>query len=130
MKSSNLGLGLVALCASLFLLVGTASAAASAPATDPPATCVIHSLPSFVAQGENTGAVNTEATVADVIQVGCNPNVYGTGSKITITASQLFTRCQGKVTWYVPNPFAEVPNARGVTVRLDADGNAIVALRA
>jgi hypothetical protein len=103
---------------------------AGATASDPPATCVIHSLPSFVAQGENTGQVNTEATVADVIQVGCNPNVYGTGSKITITASQLFTRCQGKVTWYVPNPFAEVPNARGVTVRLDADGNAIVALRA
>jgi hypothetical protein len=131
MKSRNLGLGLVVLASSLFLLVGTASArVAATAAADPPGTCVVHSLPSFIAQGENLGQMNTEATVGDVIQVSCDPNVYGTGSKIKITASQLFTRCQGKVTWYVPNPFSETLNARGVTVRIDADGNAIVALRA
>ncbi len=68
--------------------------------------------------------------VADVIQVACDPNVYGTGSKMKITASQLFTRCQGRVTWYEPNPFSEIVNARGITLRIDADGNATVALRA
>ena len=52
MKSRNLGLGLLVLVGSLFLLVGTASA--SGPAAAPAAgTCVVHSLPSFVAQGEN-----------------------------------------------------------------------------
>ncbi len=138
MKRSNLGLGFVVLAAGLFSLVGSASAHGAA-APDPDGTCVVHSLPSFVAQGENTDGVtqdalldpaNTEATVADVIQVECDPTIYGTGSKIKITANQLYTRCLDKVTWYVPNPYDEVTNERGITVRLDADGNAIVALRA
>jgi hypothetical protein len=130
MKSRNLGLGVVALASSLLLLVGSASAASPATPLDP-GTCVVHSLPSFVAQGENLGqGANTEATVADVIQVECNPTVYGTGSKIKITASQLYTRCKGMITWYEPNPSQEIPNQRGITVRLDADGNATVALRA
>src|SRR5271165_1038378 len=125
MKSRNLGLGLAVFASSLFLLGGTASVAGAAPAvTNPTGTCVVHSLPSFVAQGENINQVNTEAMVADVIQVECNPTIYGTGSKIKLTASQLFTRCGGKVTWYVPNPYQELSDARGITVRLDADGNA------
>jgi hypothetical protein len=130
MKSRNLGLGLIVLASSLFLLVGTASARGPAAAPNPAGTCVVHSLPSFVAQGENINGLNQEAMVADVIQVACDPNVYGTGSKIKITASQLFTRCKGNVTWYVPNPFSETTRARGVTLRIDADGNATVALRA
>src|SRR5271156_596845 len=132
MKSRNLGLGLMVLAASLFSLVGTASAstAHAAQAMDPNGTCVVHSLPSFVAQGENADEVNTEATVADVIQVACDPTTYGTGSKIKLTANQLYTRCLGRLTWYVPNPFGETVDARGVTVRLDADGSATVALRA
>jgi hypothetical protein len=133
MKSSKLGLGFVALAGSLCLLVGTASAHGTAHAAAAPAGgCVVHSLPSFVAQGENIPAngLNTEATVADVIQVECNPTVYGTGSKIKITASQLFTRCKGELTWYEPNPFTEVEDARGITLRIDADGSATVALRA
>jgi hypothetical protein len=131
MKSRNIGMGLVVLASSLFLLVGTASARgiAHAAATTTGA-CVVHSLPSFTAQGENINGLNQEAMVADVIEVECNPNLYGTGSKIKITASQLFTRCKGKLTWYVPNPFTEAPNVRGITLRLDADGNATVALRA
>jgi hypothetical protein len=127
MKSRNLGLGVVVLASSLFLLIGTASAAS--PTTDPNGTCVVHSLPSFVAQGENADEVNTEATVADVIQVACDPTTYGTGSKIKLTANQLYTRCLGRLTWYVPNPFSETVG-RGVTVRLDADGNATAVVRA
>jgi hypothetical protein len=64
-----------------------------------------------------------------VIEVECNPDLYGTGSKIKITASQLFSRCKGDVSWYVPNPF-RVAEGRGVTLELDADGNASVALLA
>jgi len=85
---------------------------------------VIHSLPAFVAQGE----FSTTATVADVVEVECNPTLYGTGSKIKITASQLFSLCRGNLTWYVPNPY-RTESGRGVSVELDADGNATVALR-
>jgi hypothetical protein len=105
----------------------SSSPARSAAASEStPATCVVHSLPSFVGQGE----FRLTATVADIVEVECNPNVYGTGSKIKITASQLYSRCKAKLTWYVPNPFAKVENTRGVTVTLDADGNATVALLA
>jgi hypothetical protein len=124
MKSRNLGLGLVILASSLFLLVGTASAHGTAPVT-PTGTCVVHSLPSFVAQGE----FQFTATAADIVEVECNPNVYGIGSKIKITASQLYTRCKGRLTWYVPNPF-RVETGRGISVAVDADGNATVAVLA
>ena len=105
----------------------SASTARSAATDGPaPATCIVHSLPTFTAQGEEA----TAATVADVVEVECNPSVYGTGSRVKITASQLFTRCEGKLTWYVPNPFAVERDRPGVSVALDADGNATVALLA
>lgn len=99
-----------------------------------PATCLIHSLPSFIAQGEFA----TAATVADVLEVECNPAVYGTGASLTITAAQLYGRCH-EVTWYVPNepggvgelaPDAGFVSSSGPSVRLhlDVDGNANVAL--
>jgi hypothetical protein len=83
---------------------------------------VVHSLPSFVAQGE--GAL--EATVADVVEVECDPTVYGR-SLVTISSSQLSLRCSGRLHWYVANPFQATEGA-GVTVKLDADGSATVAL--
>jgi hypothetical protein len=115
--------------------------AASGPAAalqGRPATCVIHSLPAFVAQGENIDGRNAAATVADVVDVECDPTVYGTKSRMKLLASQLYTRCAGHLTWYVPNnpPGEGIPGGyeviagRGVTVNLDADGSAIVALRA
>jgi hypothetical protein len=125
MKSRNLGLGLAVLAGSLFLLVGSASAHGTAPVT-PTSTCVVHSLPSFVAQGE----FQFSATAADIVEVECDPNVYGIGSKIKITASQLYSRCKGNLTWYVPNPFRVETNTRGITVTVDADGNATVAILA
>jgi hypothetical protein len=123
MKSRNFGAGLMVLASSMFLLAGTASAHGTAPASAPTGTCVVHSLPSFIAQGEFT----TTATVADIVEVECNPTIYGTGSKIKITASQLFTRCKGKLTWIEPNPY-RTETGRGISVELDADGNATVAL--
>jgi hypothetical protein len=124
MRSSNLRGGLATLVASTVVAVGLAAAPGTALAA-PSNTCTIHSLPSFVAQGEFT----TAAEVADVVEVECDPLIYGTGSKIKVTASQLFSRCKGDVTWYVPNPFREA-RGRGVTLELDADGGATVALLA
>ncbi len=88
-------------------------------------TCLIRSLPKFIDQGEEA----LTATVADVVEVECDPDIYGTGSKVRITANQLYTLCGTHITWYVPNPFRS-ETGRGVTVELDADGNATVALRA
>jgi hypothetical protein len=101
------------------------STAASTPGSAA-ATCTVHSLPAFVAQGELAEA----ATVADVIEVECDPLVYGTGSRIKITASQLFSRCGRKDVWYALNPFREEADTPGISVELDADGNATVAVLA
>lgn len=98
----------------------TARVAAAATA----ASCIVHSLPTFTAQGE----FGTTATVADVIEVECDPLLYGTGSKITVSAPQLFSRCGTALTWYALSPYREVANTPNVSLTLDADGNATVAL--
>jgi hypothetical protein len=121
MKSRNLGVGVAVLASTMFLLAGTASARAAT--ASPSATCVVKSLSSFVAQGE----FSTTATVADIVEVECNPSIYGTSSKIKITANQLWSRCKNTLTWYVVNPY-RVEQGKGVSVELDADGNATVAL--
>ncbi len=118
--------GLLAICLSSWGATGSAGASplASAPAASgAAATCLIHSLPAFVAQGE----FSTTATVADVVEVECNPFVYGTDSTVTVTASQLYSRCGSALTWYVPNPY-RVASGRSVELTLDADGSATVAL--
>ena len=91
--------------------------------TAAPGGCVIHSLPAFVAQGE----YGTYASVADVVEVECDPATYGTGSTIAVTASQLFGRCGEQLTWYTVSPFRQ-SSGRTVDLTLDADGNATVAL--
>jgi hypothetical protein len=135
-KSSNLRRGLLVLAGSFGLLVGVASMQGTALAA-PSKTCAVHSLNSFTLQGEET----TAATGADIVEVECDPTVYGTGSLIRLTANQVYQRCKGDLTWCVPNPgldldrlvtddpLAVVPGP-GVEVALDADGNATVALLA
>jgi hypothetical protein len=109
---------------SLLLMAGSASAHGSATAQGTEgSTCAVHSLPSFVAQGE----FSLQATAADVIEVECNPFLYGTGSKVTVIASQLYSRCNSDIAWYIPNPYSET-YGRSVELTLDADGNATVAL--
>ncbi len=114
------------LASSMLLLAGTASAH-GAPQGDPTSgSCTVVSLPSFVAQGEFDYA----ASVGDVIEVSCNPYTYGTGQEVTITASQLNSRCND-ITWYVPNDYqneATESSGQSVSLRLDADGNANVGL--
>jgi hypothetical protein len=102
MKRRSLGVGLLALASSLLLLVGTASAHETAGGGTQQATgtCEVHTLPAFVAQGE----FEQSATVADVIEVECNPFIYGTGSKIKLMAAQLYSRCNGSIRWYEPDP--------------------------
>jgi hypothetical protein len=124
MRSRNLRGGLVGLAASSVVFLALASAPGTALAA-PSDTCTVHSLPSFVDQGEFA----TSASVADVVEVECDPLLYGTGSKIKVTASQLYSRCKNDLTWYVANPFSET-KGRGVTIELDADGTGTVALLA
>jgi hypothetical protein len=120
MTRRNLGVGLAVMASSVLLMVGSASATtAGSP------TCVVKTLPSFVAQGE--GSVS--ATTANIVEVGCDPTAYGTGSTITIEDFQLYERCGKTVTWYEPNPFV-VSNGPRITVALDADGNGTVAVLA
>jgi hypothetical protein len=126
MKSRNLGLGfgLAILCCSMSLLTGSASAAEGEGTA-----CKIESLPGFTAQGEFT----TTSTVADVIQVECNPEIYGTKAKITIGAFQVWSRCGRRAIWFVPNnPIGGFRREEGsqIEVELDPDGNATVALLA
>jgi hypothetical protein len=126
MKSRKLGGRVAVLATSLFILAGVSSVVGAAPAaaTEITSACKVHSLPSFVGQGEG----ELEATVADVVEVECDPTVYGR-STVTISANQLYQRCEHKVTWYVANPFGTTPETgSGVTVKLDADGSATVAL--
>jgi hypothetical protein len=112
------------MASSLLLMAGTASAHGTATAQGTEgSTCAVHSLPSFVAQGE----FELQATAADIIEVECNPFLYGTGSKVTVIASQLYSRCNSNITWYIPNPY-KTSGGRSVELTLDADGNATVAL--
>jgi hypothetical protein len=108
---------------------GVHAIAQTADAGAPPATCVVHSLPAFTAQGEFA----TTGTVADVVEVECDPESYGTRSKMRITDEQLWLRCERGVTWYVPNSPTEgfrKETGSGITLELDPDGNATVALLA
>jgi hypothetical protein len=130
MDRRKLVAGLMVLAASMLMLAGTASAhnavvpAGAAPTA--PAECKITSLPSFVAQGE----FETNATVADVIEVSCNPEQYSAGAEVTIVAAQLYSRCH-ELTWYDANDQGygyKTGSGPSFQVHLDVDGNANVAL--
>jgi hypothetical protein len=121
-----LGTGLAVLASSFLLSAGVASAhGGAAQGKAAPGTCTVKSLPSFVAQGEFSEA----ATVGDVIEVSCDPFTYSAGATVTVTASQLFSRCH-EISWYKPNESGqdEITYGRSVTLKLDVDGNANVGL--
>ena len=128
MDRRKLGAALGVLACSMFMLAGTASARTVTPQTAESAggACSIKSLPSFIAQGE----FSNSATVADVIEISCDPYVYSSGEPVTITASQLYSRCHDDISWYDANDEGEyyTDTGRSFTVHLDVDGNANVAL--
>ena len=128
MDGRKLGVGLMVLASSLLLLVGTASAhgTVKGAGTEGEGSCTVKSLPSFIAQGEFDNA----ATVGDVIEISCDPYVYSAGAEVTLTASQLYSRCHN-IKWYDPNDYGEPivgTEGRSFTVHLDTDGNANVGL--
>ncbi len=130
MERRNLGAGLMVLASSFMLMAGVASAHGTAAGTDPgegeEGNCAVKSAQSFVAQGE----YGYKASVADVIEVSCNPLDYGTGQEVTVTASQLASMCHN-LAWIVPNNEYDEPEAQfgqSVKLNLDADGNANAAL--
>jgi len=126
MDRRKLAAGLTVFITSLLLVAGSASARSVTAQATEAGSCHIRSLPSFIAQGE----FEASATVADVIEVSCDPFTYSAGDPITITASQLYSRCHGDLTWYDPNNNGEFYNGSGRSfeVNLDVNGNANVAL--
>jgi len=138
MERRLFGVGLMVLASSFVLMAGTASAHGTVKpqASSGSGTCSVRSLPSFVAQGESE--YWTSAEVADVIEVSCNPYVYSDGAEVTLTASQLYDRCNHDLTWYDANDRYgdsesyddSATEGEGATfnVHLDEDGNANVAL--
>lgn len=128
MDRRNLGAGLMVLASSLLLMAGTASAHGTVKpqGAEGSGACTVKSLPSFIAQGEFSNV----ATVGDVIEVSCDPYVYSDGAEVTITAAQLYSRCDHEITWYNPNEYGETESSDGsyVVLHLDSDGNANVGL--
>lgn len=160
MERRKLGVGLLALIGTMLLLVSSASAHSSAvkAATDPveesaagAAGCSVHSLPSFMDQGE----FGTSSSVADIIEVSCNPE-YAAEEEVQISDHELYSQCKGDIAWGAPYEASELgeiivgdalkgkgkklkknkKNAKGdvsiyepgITVYTDNDGNATVAL--
>jgi hypothetical protein len=128
MDRRNIGAGFAVLASGFVLLGGVASAHGGAASANGPGTgtCTVKSLPSFVAQGEFGNA----ATVGDVIEVSCDPFTYSAGAAVTVTASQLYSRCKENISWYIPNESGRYRKTwgRSVTLKLDVDGNANVGL--
>jgi len=129
MERRNLGAGLMVLASSMLLLVGVSAGTAQAATYEGSSgACTVKSLPSFTDQGEFA----TAAMVADVIEVSCNPDAYSTGLPVTVSAYQLWTRCDHNLKWLNPNngvkgpEFTEGPTYEGI--KLDADGNANIAV--
>ena len=85
--------------------------------------CVVRMQPgAFVEQGEMFGS----SSVAGVVEVSCEP-VYAR-AHLTVSANQLYVRCNRRLSWYLPYPGSNVASGSAVSVQLDNDGNAIVVL--
>jgi hypothetical protein len=87
--------------------------------TPAPETCVVHTLPaSFMDQGE----FSTASSVADVIEVECEP-VFAE-KMVRISANELFSRCDRKLYWTIPTEPFHFRSGPSFSVELDNDGNA------
>jgi hypothetical protein len=135
MERRVLGAGLMVLASSLVLMAGTASAhgTVSPQGTSTQITSAANCLiKSDKASSVNQGEFKLEGTVGDVVEVECNTKVFPPGTPIEISDAQLFSRCTGGIRWVVANEFGtnlpRIEDGRSVTVGLDGDGNATVAL--
>src|SRR5271166_467898 len=100
-------------------------------ATAEAANCVIHTLPGLMRQGEFAQA----GDVGDIAEVECNPLVFPGGTPVEVSDGQLLSRCSlsgGTITWVDPNDFptggVKMEKGTSITVTLDGEGNATVAL--
>jgi hypothetical protein len=119
---------------SLLLMAGTASAHGTvlpAAQTSEAAHCVIHTLPGLMRQGE----FKQVGQVGDIVTIECDPKVFPGGTNVEVSDAQLYSRCSlsgGTVSWVNPNEFAtgapHPESGRSITVELDGNGNANVAL--
>jgi hypothetical protein len=127
MERRSLLAGLLVLAISLFLMAGTAFARTatkgSAATTGAEAVCKITSLPSFIAQGE----FGTSSSVADIVEIECNPEFAG--EKVKISDTELASRCRNNLSWGSPaNIRAGFTEGKTFVVTLDDDGNATAAV--
>ena len=123
------------LALSLFVLSGSAFAHAThhkkakprseGGTTGSPETCVVHAMPNaFMDQGE----FNTASSVADIIEVECEP-VYAE-KWVRISANELYSRCDQKLYWRTPyeqagtEPVQVYESSPSFSVELDNAGNA------
>src|SRR5271169_5117024 len=126
MERRNLLAGVVVLVLSVFVLAGTASAQKTKvkPATETAQGCVVHSLPSFMDQGEE-GLLNADipSGVCDVIEVECeHTGKLQYDGRVLISDLELYNRCHkngGTVKWFESNGTQSGPEAEGIEVVLD-----------
>jgi len=105
---------------SIFMLTGTALAHHEKKVEGP--SCEIKTLPAFVDQGE----FEAHSTVADIVEIHCNAEYGGEGVKIS--SQQLYSRCKDNLEWIQTSPYSITDGSSIHKVKLDADGNAVVAV--
>ena len=124
MERRSLLAGLMVLAISMFLMAGTAFARTTgtktkAATTGSEETCKIVSLPSFVAQGE----FGESSSVADVVEVSCNPEFAG--EEVKLSDTELASRCRGNISWGNPADIGGgFTEGHSFSVTLDDAGNA------
>ena len=127
MERRGLLAALIVLLVSSFVLTGTAMAHESSVRVKPAAEeagageCSVRTLPSFVDQGEFGEA----GSIADVVQVSCEP-VFA-GQMVKISSEELYDRCGGHLTWSAPYPYDPASGA-SFSTQLDDAGNATAVL--
>jgi hypothetical protein len=91
-----------------------------------PSTCIVRSLPLFVAQGEFASA----SSVADIIEIECEP-IYAEHF-VKVSSMELYNSCDDSLSWSAignqEDPYAPVTGSSISKVRLDDDGNATIAV--
>jgi hypothetical protein len=80
--------------------------------------CELSTLAPFVDQGAGKEA----RSVADIVDVSCE-SVYA-GQKVRLSAIELYNRCEKKLAWSVPSPYAPPVRHDAFYVTLDEDATA------
>jgi hypothetical protein len=112
--------GIMVMVSSIFLLTGTALAHHEKKVEGP--SCEIKTLPAFVDQGE----FEAHSSVADIVEVHCNAE-YG-NETVKISSQELYNRCRNHLEWIEDSPYSITPGSKISKVKLDDDGNAVVAV--